>query len=143
MWRSPQPSRTSGLVPRSPAASRARAATPAARAPGASMDAESMAALAETFRILGDTTRVRILDVIATSERCVRDIAQAVALSESAVSHQLRLLRTHRLVRPRRTGRQVFYTLDDHHIVGLLAQGLEHVTERLPPAGARTPKVRR
>jgi ArsR family transcriptional regulator, lead/cadmium/zinc/bismuth-responsive transcriptional repressor len=96
----------------------------------AAFDHASLGALAETFRILGDTTRVRILDAISTSERCVQDIARLVGLSESAVSHQLRLLRGHRLVRPRRAGRQVFYALDDHHIVGLFAQGLEHVRER-------------
>lgn len=89
-------------------------------------------ALAETFRVLGDATRVRILDAIARSELCVCDIARVVGLSESAVSHQLRLLRAMRLVRPRRAGRMVFYTLDDQHIVKLFEQGLEHVRERTP-----------
>jgi ArsR family transcriptional regulator len=102
------------------------------------LDDESAVALAETFRILGDTTRVRILDVLSRSERCVSDIARAVGMSESAVSHQLRLLRGQRLVRPRRSGRQVFYVLDDHHIVGLFAQGLEHVQE-----SARSSQLRR
>jgi ArsR family transcriptional regulator, lead/cadmium/zinc/bismuth-responsive transcriptional repressor len=88
-------------------------------------------ALAETFRVLGDATRVRILDAISQSERCVCDIATIVGHSESAVSHQLRLLRGMRLVRPRREGRQVFYALDDHHIVDLFEQGLEHVQERV------------
>lgn len=88
-------------------------------------------ALAETFKVLGDTTRVRILDVLSRSEVCVQDIAQRLGLTESAVSHQLRLLRGMRLVRPRRAGRQVFYTLDDQHIVRLFEQGLEHVEERV------------
>jgi ArsR family transcriptional regulator len=66
----------------------------------------------------------------------VRDIAELLHLSESAVSHQLRLLRGARLVRPRRAGQQIFYTLDDQHIVRLFAQGLEHVQERA--AGGRT-----
>ena len=88
-------------------------------------------ALADTFKVLGDTTRVRILDALSRSELCVQDIAAGVGLSESAVSHQLRLLRDARLVRTRRNGRQIFYTLDDQHIVKLLAQGLEHVEERL------------
>ena len=88
-------------------------------------------ALADTFKVLGDTTRVRILDALSRSELCVQDIAAGVGLSESAVSHQLRLLRDARLVRTRRSGRQIFYTLDDQHIVKLLAQGLEHVEERL------------
>jgi DNA-binding transcriptional ArsR family regulator len=91
---------------------------------------EAAGALAETFKLLGDTTRVRILDAIARTELCVRDIARLVSLSESAVSHQLRLLRGVRLVRPRRDGRMMFYALDDHHIVKLFEQGLDHVRER-------------
>jgi ArsR family transcriptional regulator len=90
----------------------------------------SAAALAETFRVLGDVTRVRILDAISRAELCVCDIARLLGLSESAVSHQLRVLRGMRLVRPRRAGRLMFYALDDQHIVGLFAQGLEHVQER-------------
>jgi ArsR family transcriptional regulator, lead/cadmium/zinc/bismuth-responsive transcriptional repressor len=91
---------------------------------------ESANALAETFKVLGDVTRVRILNAISRAELCVRDIAELVGLSESAVSHQLRLLRGTRLVRSRRAGQQIFYTLDDQHIVGLFEQGLEHVQER-------------
>ena len=91
---------------------------------------DSALALAETFKVLGDVTRVRILDALSRSELCVCDIARLVGLTESAVSHQLRLLRGTRLVRTRRKGRQVFYTLDDDHIVGLFAQGLDHVEER-------------
>jgi ArsR family transcriptional regulator, lead/cadmium/zinc/bismuth-responsive transcriptional repressor len=87
--------------------------------------------LAETFKALGDTTRVRILDALSRAELCVCDIARLLGLSESAVSHQLRLLRGMRLVRPRRDGRMIYYTLDDQHIVGLFEQGLEHVQERL------------
>lgn len=90
----------------------------------------SAAALADTFKVLGDTTRVRILDELSRSELCVFDIASRVGLSESAVSHQLRLLRNARIVRTRRNGRQIFYTLDDQHVVRLLAQALEHVEER-------------
>src|SRR5437867_8884537 len=86
--------------------------------------------LAETFKVLGDTTRVRILDAISRTELFVGDIAELLGLSESAVSHQLRLLRDQRLVRPRRAGQMIFYALDDHHIVKLFAQGLEHVEER-------------
>jgi len=90
----------------------------------------SVVALAEMFKVLGDHTRVRILDALSRSELCVCDIARLLGLSESAVSHQLRLLRGMRLVRPRRAGRMVFYSLDDQHIVGLFEQGLEHVQER-------------
>ena len=85
--------------------------------------------LAETFRALGDPTRVRILDALSKAELCVCDLAARLGLSESAVSHQLRLLRSLRLVRTRRAGRLVFYTLDDDHITRLFAQGLEHVRE--------------
>jgi ArsR family transcriptional regulator, lead/cadmium/zinc/bismuth-responsive transcriptional repressor len=97
----------------------------------------SVSALAETFKVLGDTTRVRILDALTRSELCVCDIATLLGLSESAVSHQLRLLRSMRLVRSRRAGRMIFYALDDQHIVGLFAQGLEHVEEREPAAAVR------
>jgi ArsR family transcriptional regulator len=90
----------------------------------------SVSALAETFRLLGDATRVRILDALSRSELCVCDIASLLSLTESAVSHQLRLLRSVRVVAPRRDGRMIFYTLDDQHIVRLFEQGLEHVEER-------------
>ena len=90
----------------------------------------SVAALAETFRVLGDVTRVRILDAISRTELCVGDIAELLGLSESAVSHQLRVLRGMRLVRPRRAGQLIFYSLDDRHIVELFEQGLRHVQER-------------
>jgi DNA-binding transcriptional ArsR family regulator len=85
--------------------------------------------VADTFRILGDPTRVRILDALNGGELCVCDIASLVAISESAVSHQLRLLRGARLVRARRAGRLVFYALDDHHIIELLGQAHTHVEE--------------
>jgi len=85
--------------------------------------------LADTFRVLGDPTRVRILDALAGGELCVCDIASLVGISESAVSHQLRLLRGMRLVRPRRAGRLVYYTVDDQHIIELLRQALTHVEE--------------
>ncbi len=93
-------------------------------------DAELVAALAETFKVLGDATRVRILDALSRRELCVGDLAGILGLTESAVSHQLRLLRNARLVRSRRAGQMVFYALDDHHVIRLFAQGSEHVRER-------------
>lgn len=93
------------------------------------MEDDNVADLAETFRALGDPTRVRILDALSHGELCVCDLAAIVRMSESAVSHQLRLLRNLRLVRPRREGRMVFYALDDRHIVTLFRQGLKHVQE--------------
>lgn len=110
------------------------------------LPARTVEALADTFRVLGDPTRVRILDALATGELCVCDIAALVGISESAVSHQLRLLRGMRLVRPRRAGRQVFYAVDDHHILELLRQAMTHVEElsagsaplsAAPPGAAR------
>ncbi len=85
--------------------------------------------LAETFRTLGDPTRVRILDALSQGELCVCDLAALVRMSESAVSHQLRVLRNLRIVKPRREGRMVFYALDDRHIITLFRQGLTHVQE--------------
>jgi DNA-binding transcriptional ArsR family regulator len=85
--------------------------------------------LAEIFKALGDPTRVRLLTALATAELCVCDLATLLAISESAVSHQLRLLRSLRLVRARRDGRMAFYRLDDEHIARLLAQGREHAEE--------------
>lgn len=100
--------------------------------------ADEVVELADTFRMLGDPTRVRMLDALSHGELCVCDLAALVGMSESAVSHQLRLLRTLRLVRPRREGRMVFYALDDRHIMSLFRQGLRHVQE----AGARGAGVR-
>ncbi|MFC1592373.1 ArsR/SmtB family transcription factor [Thermodesulfobacteriota bacterium] len=90
---------------------------------------QEQADLAETFKVLGDYTRVRILQALAYEELCVCDLAALLELSHSAVSHQLRLLRTAKLVKPRKDGKMVFYRLDDAHVQSLLAQGLEHVLE--------------
>jgi DNA-binding transcriptional ArsR family regulator len=95
----------------------------------AMMQPRAVEALADTFRVLGDPTRVRILDALSAGELCVCDIASLVGISESAVSHQLRLLRGMRLVRPRRAGRLVYYAVDDQHILELLKQALTHVEE--------------
>jgi DNA-binding transcriptional ArsR family regulator len=94
---------------------------------------ETAQSLAETFKVLGDPTRVRILDVLSRAELCVCDLASLVGMSESAVSHQLRLLRSMRLVRARRDGRMVFYALDDDHIVRLFNEGMRHVQESARP----------
>lgn len=89
----------------------------------------SVHALADIFKVLGDPTRVRILDALARSERCVGELASDVGLTESAVSHQLRLLRHARVVRSRRAGRLIYYALDDRHVLALFRQGLKHVQE--------------
>ena len=97
---------------------------------------EAVEGLAETFSALGDPTRVRILDVLSHGELCVCDLAAVLGLSQSAVSHQLRVLRGIRLVRPRREGRIVFYSLDDRHIIAIFKQTLQHVEESAGITGA-------
>ena len=91
--------------------------------------ANTVGAVAEVFKLLGDPTRVRLLDALTLGERCVCDLAALLGLSESAISHQLRLLRGARLVRVRRAGRLAYYTLDDHHVIGLLHDTKKHVQE--------------
>src|SRR5262245_21535026 len=93
------------------------------------VDDESVGGLAETFRAMGDPTRVRMLDALSHGELCVCDLASVLGLTQSAVSHQLRLLKNLRLVRARRDGRMVFYALDDRHIISLFRQTLKHVQE--------------
>ena len=89
---------------------------------------DGMAAqLAETFKALADPTRVRMLHALSHAELCVGDLAAVLRMTESAVSHQLRLLRSLRVVRARRDGKLVFYTLDDEHVARLFQIGLEHL----------------
>ena len=92
-------------------------------------DEETAERLAETFATLSDTTRLRIVEALSHEELCVCDLSAALSLSQSATSHHLRTLRNLRLVKHRRAGRLVYYSLDDDHIVRLFAQGLEHVRE--------------
>jgi len=83
--------------------------------------------LAETFRVLGDPTRVRILHALSLEELCVCDIARLLGTTKSAVSHQLRLLRSLRVVKYRKDGRMAYYSLDDSHVENLLREGLSHI----------------
>ena len=85
--------------------------------------------LTELFRIFGDSTRVRILYVLFEAEMCVCDIAMLLGLTQSAVSHQLRALKNARLVKARRDGKTVFYSLADDHVRTIIAQGQEHIEE--------------
>lgn len=85
--------------------------------------------LAELFRVFGDTTRIKILYALFESELCVNDIAQVVGLSQSAVSHQLRLLKSSKLVKFRREGKAIYYSLDDDHVRSMIALGMEHTEE--------------
>ena len=84
--------------------------------------------LAELFKALGDPTRVRIISALSRAELCVCDLAASLGMSQSAISHQLRLLRSLRLVRREKRGRMVYYALDDDHIAALFKSGMEHVT---------------
>lgn len=85
--------------------------------------------LADVFKVLGDPTRLRILRVLMNQEVCVRDIADELGMGQSAVSHQLRILRDAQLVQFRRDGKTVYYSLADAHVFTLLDVGLEHVAE--------------
>lgn len=85
--------------------------------------------LAELFKTLGDPTRMRIMDALANSEFCVCDLAELLGLSQSATSHQLRVLRNSDLVKYRREGKMVYYSMHDAHVSELYRQGLEHIDE--------------
>ena len=90
---------------------------------------EEMNDLADFFRIFGDATRLKILYALKFSEMCVLDIAQLLGMSQSAISHQLRVLKQMDLVKNRRDGKTIFYSLADAHIVTILSQGLDHIEE--------------
>ena len=85
--------------------------------------------LAELFKVFGDSTRIKILYALFEAEMCVCDIAQLLGMSQSAISHQLQVLKKSKLVKYRREGKTVFYSLADSHVRTILGQGMEHVTE--------------
>ena len=93
-------------------------------------DEELLYDLADLFKVFSDTTRIKILYVLFESELCVCDIARLLNLTQSAVSHQLRILKASNLVRFRREGKTAFYSLDDDHVRSVLALGMEHVLEK-------------
>ncbi len=84
--------------------------------------------LGEFYKVFGDPTRLKILYVLGKMELCVLDIAASLNMSQSAISHQLRLLKSSRLVKARREGKSMFYSLDDNHIKSILTEGLNHIT---------------
>ena len=86
--------------------------------------------LADLFKVLGDPTRIRIVQQLLNKEMCVMDIAEAMGMGQSAISHQLRVLRQARLVAFRKEGKTVYYSLNDEHVVMLLSQGIEHVSHQ-------------
>lgn len=92
-------------------------------------DDDTLFALADLYKIFGDSTRLRILYVLFDTELCVCDIAQLLGMTVSAISHQLRVLKQSRLVKYRKSGKSVLYTLADDHVHAILGQGMEHVNE--------------
>lgn len=92
-------------------------------------DDEVLYDLAELFKVFGDTTRVKILYVLFESEMCVNDIAHCLNMTPSAVSHQLRILKSCKLAKFRREGKTVYYSLDDDHVRSMIALGMDHIAE--------------
>ena len=90
---------------------------------------ESLYDLADFFKVFADSTRIKILYVLLQAEMCVCDIAQLLGATQSAISHQLRMLKQMKLVKYRREGKTIFYSLSDEHIKNILSQGLEHISE--------------
>jgi ArsR family transcriptional regulator len=90
---------------------------------------EELFDLAELFKVFGDSTRIKILYVLLESEMCVCDIAQLLGMNQSAISHQLRVLKQARLVKSRREGKTVFYSLDDDHVASIIQAGMDHIEE--------------
>lgn len=85
--------------------------------------------LAELFKIFGDSTRIKILYALFESELCVNDIATLLGITQTAASHQLRVLKTNKLVRARKNGKMIFYSLSDEHVCKIISQGMEHIEE--------------
>lgn len=94
------------------------------------IDEELLYDLSDLYKIFGDTTRVKILHVLSLSEMCVCDIAALLGMKQSSVSHQLKTLRTAKLIKYRRAGKVVYYSLDDDHVKQIFNQGLAHLTEK-------------
>lgn len=92
-------------------------------------DEEELYDLADLFKVFGDSTRIKILLVLYEGEMCVYDIAQTLSMTQSSISHQLRVLKQNRLVKFRKEGKIVFYSLADEHVFSIIQQGLEHVRE--------------
>lgn len=91
------------------------------------VDDELIYEVADFFKVFGDSSRVKLLDLLLQTEMCVSDIADKLDMSQSAVSHQLRVLRQSRLVKYRREGKTVYYSLDDEHVEDILKEGIAHI----------------
>lgn len=90
---------------------------------------ETLYDLAELFKVFGDSTRIKILYALFEAELCVCDISQLLNVSQTAVSHQLRILKTNKLVKFRKEGKNVYYSLTDDHVCSIINQGLDHINE--------------
>jgi ArsR family transcriptional regulator, lead/cadmium/zinc/bismuth-responsive transcriptional repressor len=90
---------------------------------------EKLYDLAELFKVFGDSTRIKIIWALFEAEMCVCDIASLLDMSQSAISHQLRVLKQARLIKPRRDGKNMYYSLDDEHIAEIFNQGMNHINE--------------
>ena len=93
------------------------------------MDEKRMVQMAELFKMFGDSTRIRILFVLFEAEVCVCDLAETLNMTQSAISHQLKILKQSKLVKNRREGKSIFYSLADEHVRTIIAMGLEHIEE--------------
>ena len=92
-------------------------------------DEDELYDLAELFKVFGDSTRIRILFVLFEAEVCVCDLAEALNMTQSAISHQLKILKQNKLVKGRREGKSVFYSLADDHVRTIIEQGIDHIAE--------------
>ena len=98
--------------------------------PRANVSDESLYDLAELFKVFGDSTRIRIISALMEGELCVYHLSEKLQVGQSAVSHQLRILRSAGLVRPRREGKEIYYSLDDEHVEEIYAAGLAHILHK-------------
>ena len=92
-------------------------------------DIEILFELADLFKVFGDSTRLRVMVTISDSERSVTEIAESLNMEQSTISHQLRVLRQNKLVRVRRDGKQMYYSLDDDHVKKIIEMGMDHILE--------------
>ncbi|MGI5058867.1 ArsR/SmtB family transcription factor [Treponema pectinovorum] len=93
------------------------------------IDENTLIDLGELFKIFGDSTRIRILFALYNGEKAVGELALNLGMTDSAISHQLKILKDNKLVRGRREGKQIYYALDDSHVLSILSQGIEHISE--------------
>ena len=99
------------------------------------LEEKQLSAVSEFFKVLGDETRMKIINALSHGELCVSDIAAALGMTQSAVSHQLKLLRMANQVKARREGKSIYYSLDDQHVIDILEEALVHIRHKINEAG--------